>query len=212
MAEGRHNAVSVAEKLEKCRGSLATWSRRKFGETERSLRTKTAQLATMQLHDGPHNQAEIKVLKTELADLLNQEEIYWKQRAKQAWLAKWDRNTPYFHAWANQRRRSNKIRSITDDAGREWVNEKGIQWAFVQSYGKLYTSDGSEGIADCLEGLEALVNAGMNQHLLAEFTAVEVESALKQMGPLKLPGPDGFAACFSSIHGKRWGLRFVGKL
>jgi hypothetical protein len=40
------------------------------------------------------------------------------------------------------------------------------------------------------------VTEEMNIGMLRNFTETEVEIALKQMHPLKSPGPDGFSACF----------------
>ena len=36
----------------------------------------------------------------------------------------------------------------------------------------------------------------MNSNLIGEFTKVDVELALKQMAPLKAPGPDGMPSIF----------------
>jgi hypothetical protein len=44
--------------------------------------------------------------------------------------------------------------------------------------------------------MEARVTEEMNIGMLRNFTETEVEIALKQMHPLKSPGPDGFSACF----------------
>jgi hypothetical protein len=47
---------------------------------------------------------EIEVgLNKELYDLLEQEDLKWKQRAKENWLRFGDRNTKYIHACATQR-------------------------------------------------------------------------------------------------------------
>jgi ribosomal protein L29 len=99
----------VAGKLVSCRGVLSKWSRIKYGAVERDLKNKMAQLANLQLHEVPHNQGIIKELKKDIARILDQEEISWKQRAKQVWYDKGDRNAPYFHAWATQRRKTNRI-------------------------------------------------------------------------------------------------------
>ena len=40
------------------------------------------------------------------------------------------------------------------------------------------------------------VSVKMNQQLLFEFTALKVDAALGQRGPLKSLGLDGYAACF----------------
>lgn len=39
----------------------------------------------------------------------------WKQRAKQNWYQRGDRNMPFFHAWTSHRKKINQIRVITDE-------------------------------------------------------------------------------------------------
>lgn len=41
----------------------------------------------------------------QLQMLLTQEEVYWKQRAKQHWLSVGDGNTKFFHHYASTRRK-----------------------------------------------------------------------------------------------------------
>ena len=47
-----------------------------------------------------------------------------------------------------------------------------------------------------LNQLERLVNDNMNAQLSQEFMVWEVQAALKQMAPLKSPGPDGMPPLF----------------
>ena len=55
--------------------------------------------------------------KRRLAKLLEDEELYWKQRAKAFWLENSDLNTKFFHAPASGRKAANKVRSLVDDNG-----------------------------------------------------------------------------------------------
>lgn len=44
-----------------------------------------------------------------LTSLLNQEEVYWAQRARLNWLTLGDNNTSYFHASATLRKQKNSL-------------------------------------------------------------------------------------------------------
>ena len=55
----------------------------------------------LQQQEGPENNDEIKKLNGEIKVLLEHEDLRWKQWAKQNWYKNGDRNTQYFHAWAN---------------------------------------------------------------------------------------------------------------
>jgi len=64
-------------------------------------------------------------LKEELDNLLEVEDLKWRQRAKEDWLKYGDRNTKYFHACASQKNRRNLIREIADLRGKKWTSSKG---------------------------------------------------------------------------------------
>lgn len=122
--------------------ALTFWSK-KFGSTDKLLKEKTALLEKLQQHEGPQNQFEIRGLQNEIALILDQEDLKWRQRAKQAWLSKGDRNTAYFHKWANQRRKSNRINHIKDEEGCEWRSKNEVNGAFVNYFQKLFTTGGN---------------------------------------------------------------------
>ena len=79
------NAMQSAQlKLDKCKVDLSSWSRRKFGDAETQVKEKTKKLEELQRFETPTDQEEIQQLKGEIDYILEQEDVQWKQRAKQS--------------------------------------------------------------------------------------------------------------------------------
>jgi hypothetical protein len=55
-----------------------------------------------------------------------------------------------FHAWTNQRRRSNAISSIKDLSGAVWSDQSGIGSAFTTYFEQLFTFEGAPGLEECI--------------------------------------------------------------
>jgi hypothetical protein len=157
---------------------------------------KTKRLLELQSHEPPAVDANIRQLQSEIDTILEREDLRWKQKAKQNWYRHGDHNTQYFHSWANQRRKTNSIRSISDENGHVWRRKNEVSRAFVLYYEYLFTTLGFVGAENCLNNVESRVSEEMNGRLLRPFTEVEVRSTLFQMHPLKSPGPDGYSAIF----------------
>ncbi|XP_042950188.1 uncharacterized protein LOC122282297 [Carya illinoinensis] len=79
---------------------------------------------------------------------------------------------------ANQRRKTNTIKAIKDQLGREITEQQAIGGVFT----------------------EPKVNEEMESRLMEPFTPEEVTNAVFQMNPLGSPGPDGFPAQFYQQH------------
>jgi hypothetical protein len=93
----------------------------------------------------------------------------WRQRSKQNWYKHGDRNTQFFHAWANYRRKTNTIRSITDGAGRVWKKNEDFSKLFIDYFQSLFSSSNPSNISNCLQYLDSRVSFEMNQRLLQPF-------------------------------------------
>ena len=52
---------------------------------------------------------------------------------------------------------------------------------FIQFYEHLFTSGNSDGMEECLTGLEVRVTSAMNEQLLPKVVANEVDIALSQI-------------------------------
>ncbi|XP_042939464.1 uncharacterized protein LOC122274492 [Carya illinoinensis] len=121
---------SVQQKLACCRVSLRRWSRGLNKGREGEIKEKSVQLRVLEEEEGPNNMGEIKKLRGEQSILLDKEDLRWKQRVKKHWLANGDKNTKFFHACANQRRKKNTIKAVRDSQGRLVIEEKEIEGAF----------------------------------------------------------------------------------
>lgn len=124
---------------------------------------------------------EINILRREINDLLDSEEIMWQQRAKVQWLGLGDRNTKYFHSKASERKKKNTILGLVDEEG-NWLNSKDdIASIAVSYFEKMYTTSYPTREAEVIATIPTRVIDEMNQFLTKEFTKEEVEEALKQM-------------------------------
>jgi hypothetical protein len=96
---------------------LKQWVRKEVGNINEKIQAKTRELEQEQCREEGRSEEHEKTLKEEINILLEQEYDRWRQRAKEKWLKNGDKNTKYFHACVNQRRRSNQILQIQNEKG-----------------------------------------------------------------------------------------------
>lgn len=108
---------SIIQKVRHCSESLEVWGREITGCF--SKRIKECKSMLKQLRGARDGQSieKYKEMKQKLFMILDQKEIFWRQRSKQLWLQSGDKNTKYFHASCSNRRRTNHIQKLKDDAG-----------------------------------------------------------------------------------------------
>ena len=121
-------------------------------------------------------------------DLVENEEIIWRQRSKCLWLKKGDRNTKYFHAMASSRRRNNLILKVRDERNIWQMQEERIVAVFLEYFNSIFTTSTPTEMKYIFEKVEGRITEDMNGMLMKEFTKEEVRSTLDQMHPDKARG------------------------
>ena len=92
-----------------CSDALSQWQRVVKGPIRGNVASLQKKLLELQRKDRLEVCIGEKQIQKELHILLNQEDLRWRQRAKAEWLKYRDKNTKYYHACANSRRKINLI-------------------------------------------------------------------------------------------------------
>lgn len=145
---------------------------------------------------------EYKNAKQQLHLILDQKEVFWRQRSKQLWLQAGEKNIKFFHAAYNSRRRANRIQRLKDEEGHWFDWENGLHEHIKSYYQKLFTANvvQENHILDCVP---KTITDDQNALLLDTVSAEEVRKAAFQMHPNKAPGLDGMTPAFFQKH---WGI------
>ena len=138
----------------------------------------------------------IELCRKDPSELLNREEIKWKQRAKDHYVREGDQSTRYFHMTTTRRRRNNFISGIKDEMG-EWHQDPNkIEEVILRYFINIFTSSNTTDMEKVYEGIEQRLLDENRFQLDKEFSAAEIKQAITQMNPNKAPGPDGMTAWF----------------
>ncbi|GMY35564.1 hypothetical protein FCV25MIE_30806 [Fagus crenata] len=187
----------LCQKISRCRTALIDWSREVFEVNSLQVNHKLEALEALHEdnHGGRHNH-QIKRLRDEVNLLLHQDELHWRQRSREIWLAAGDKNTRYFHQKAKQRKGKNMVKGLLDSNGVWCEEETRVSAMVVQYFEDIFSASTGLEVENTVRCIPSVVTPDMNRQLLSQFTAVEVQQATFQMHPSKAPGPDGMSSFF----------------
>lgn len=168
----------------------------KRGDQRKQLGLKRDMIQELQkINQGDFNET-IKGLQAYVDVILEDEELKWRQRAKEKWLKKGDINSKFFHKCASHIRQDNTIKKISNERGCCATIQEGIYKLFQEFYQDLFSSSHPSGIEEILRDFDPIVSNEMNRQLEKECTVEEVEKTLFETNPLRSPRPDGISARF----------------
>lgn len=137
-----------------------------------------------------------RALETKLNKVLQQEQTFWRQRAKVFWLIDEDLNTKFFHRSATNRKKKNQLKGLFDKDGQWCTTDSDIETIVLQYYSELFSTSLPTNINEAVNLLPQIISEDMNAILSKQLSVEEIRLALFQMHPSKASGPDGFSPCF----------------
>jgi hypothetical protein len=146
---------ALVKKLKLLKSLVINWERKKKLEAKEELVKIEMDLDTMYTNfpEG-FEKEEDKVLVLEKEKrkmvLLRQEEETWRQKSRLNWLASGDRNTKFFHAYANSRKQINTIWDITKEDGTVITCNQGLQKEAVGFFQNIFKAQENLSISDQL--------------------------------------------------------------
>ena len=102
------------QKLKIIKQNLIQWNKTKFGKIFSIKAEIESDQAKVNLEVKKRGMDECiclkeKDLKLRLEDILDKDEIFWKQTSRETWLKEGDKNTNFFHNSTKIKRANNKI-------------------------------------------------------------------------------------------------------
>ena len=145
---------------------------------------------------SPRTIQDMRRTRVELNCWHEKEDTIWHQWSRINRFQSRDRNTGFFHAKASSRQKKNDMEGLLDARGVWQENEEVMGEIVLDYYTDLFTSSNLIDFDEILGAMQPRVTSSMNQKITMEFIADGVNMALKQMYPLKAPGPDGMPPLF----------------
>lgn len=135
-----------------------------------------------------------KRLKEQYLEVLNKEELYWKDKFRELWIVEGHSNTNFFHASIKVKRSLNNISSIKNDGDRWCVSSEDIEQATVENFVGVLGKDASLDFVNfplVEDSIANLVSMEDNNLLLAPYSIEEVREATFSLHPYKAPNLNG---------------------
>ncbi|CAH9143761.1 unnamed protein product [Cuscuta epithymum] len=191
--------LTVPEKIYFCGNELLRWDACKKRGFRHQIIACKRRIAWLRGRVDRNSIAEFLRQRATLYALMEKENEYWRQRAKEFWLKEGDINSRYFHNAVKQRRRRNKIVGLKAVGG-EWITDRKKVGDMVTDYFlTIFQAQQGEEILREVD-FRKQVKPSQNTILLRPISPEEVKRAVFDMHPDKAPGSDGMNPAFFQAY------------
>ena len=133
-------------------------------------------------------------------EILQREEIFWKQRSRIQWLKEGDKNTTFFHRSPSNHKRRNTISRLNDEGGRVLKEREEMGKHVVEHFSKALEKDNFARTPiirrSLITSIPRIIGEEENNLILGNITEEEVKRVVFSMKSFKALGPDGFPQAF----------------
>lgn len=166
----------------------ANWASTEFQEALGNLNVITA---------SEEEKANVNRLRLKANFLLDAEKHFFAQKLKIKHLISADKGSSYFHSLVKKNNQRHSISSVLDNAGNLTTSMDSVGLVFVDFFKDLFgkTRDRTPAVYNHLSRGN-LISLEDTEILMRPVTAMDIRSAVFDIGDEKAPGPDGFSASF----------------
>lgn len=193
------------EKIQMLRFAAKDWQIKKRMADKRELidiKKELVFLTDLTLFNGLSFVQKIRIssLEKKKQELLLKEEALWRKKSRATWLREGDRNSKFFHNFANARRAKNSIWNIEDGAGGFLHSQQDISVEASRFFQNLYKRSDNDALYSlwAMEQLPEMFDDVANEQFIKPISEDELLDTIKKLKRDKSPGPDGLPIEFFS--------------
>ncbi|XP_071909790.1 uncharacterized protein [Coffea arabica] len=191
----------VKTKVRNCRIALLKWCNRINKNSRKRIENIKEQLDQIQGTSLKSKRKEKATLKLQLKEACRDEEMFWSQKARLKWLQEGNKNTQFFHALVNGRRKSNRMHKLQKKDENWTENEVELGAEIGNYYRQLFTKSTESSNHEILARIPNSISNAMNKDLTKTVTKEEIKSAFIFMESNKAPNIDGMSPYSSKNSG-----------
>ncbi|VFQ86979.1 unnamed protein product [Cuscuta campestris] len=196
--------LSLFNRLHHLKGKLSSWNNEHFGNLFDMMKEAEEDAARAEMlyeaDPSPEHRTLCNLKQDELVVISKREHAFWRQKCNVKWLQDGDANTKFFHNLVKEKRRKQRITTLTNDQGHTIEHTASLEAMVVEHYKNLFNSHEPMPSQDVYESflnaIPPLLFPEHNDLLMRLPEEEEIRNILWEMDSDSAAGPDGFNCRF----------------